>query len=517
MGNRNITKVRHQGIIAFTVIITSLWALVSYGNSDSATKPIVQSQPLANFAITSIDGTPWELNDLAVDEFATIMILDPRDPQLKPFSDSTFQALAKEAPENGYFLFTTPLNSGLELKQIQQTMRQAFARQGRDINRILCFQAWPSFLKEWSVQGIRYFGVDSNKQAHGFGRGFDTFSHQLTSDASQILGWEAQYFQHRLQYAKKLRDLGSKTQITVASDEIIDAGWTGEGLIKQIAVPADIKQYNSLEVRLELDCDDYDCRKGESINQDFKAKLFVCSAEGPPTKDKCQQEIGRWVTPYGQSLDTVSDLSPFLPFFHGEQSPSIRLWTVDRHKVRMTFYFDKKKGDGKKPYKIIPLFKGGKFNVSYGQPRPPVRVDFDDDTAIATIVATTSGHGWGSTRENCAEFCDSQHKFYVNDLEIPYALNRDGRLGCMEKISLGVPPNQNKQNWPWGRGGWCPGTAIAPRVFPLDQATIASGYASISYAGFYNNRPYEPTLTRAPNSRGFAPEIDLASYIVLYR
>lgn len=122
------------------------------------------------------------------------------------------------------------------------------------------------------------------------------------------------------------------------------------------------------------------------------------------------------------------------------------------------------------------------------------------------IHTTISGHGWGSTEENCAEFCVTQHKFgarpavdvngqlYVAPEDAAFVQTLAGAgdsLGCAShaRVRGGVTPNQYG-TWQYGRAGWCPGGEV--RTWRVDVTASAKPGMDmvVTYEGLYNSSGY---------------------------
>ena len=134
------------------------------------------------------------------------------------------------------------------------------------------------------------------------------------------------------------------------------------------------------------------------------------------------------------------------------------------------------------------------------------------DGATGTVQQALTGHGFGSTWENCAEFCNHQHEFSVNGTaymeEHPDAKDNEG---CYKLVDEGVVPNQFG-TWPFGRAGWCPGQDVKPWVQDVSDVLV-SGENTIGYRALYRDEPYTPR----PNNQGdYMPELRLQTWLVRY-
>jgi hypothetical protein len=157
-------------------------------------------------------------------------------------------------------------------------------------------------------------------------------------------------------------------------------------------------------------------------------------------------------------------------------------WSKQSYRVVAKLFLS---NTGKKgvPVASLPLFTGGKFNKDYNSKHHAVEVDIPYRTMRAEIHSFITGHGWGTDSENCAEFCETQHRFsvrvgvdvngetYVSNDEAlyEYALKDAGsELGCAAQVQDGVTPNQYG-TWNYGRAGWCPGGAVTPWIVDVTK------------------------------------------------
>ena len=69
-----------------------------------------------------------------------------------------------------------------------------------------------------------------------------------------------------------------------------------------------------------------------------------------------------------------------------------------------------------------------------------------------------------------------------------------------------MTPNQYGTWW-FGRGGWCPGMQVDPRVFDVTAEAPAGSTATVEYRGMYADR-------LPPDGSG---NVALSAYLVIYR
>ncbi|MFM2246900.1 MAG: hypothetical protein RL071_2974 [Pseudomonadota bacterium] len=133
-------------------------------------------------------------------------------------------------------------------------------------------------------------------------------------------------------------------------------------------------------------------------------------------------------------------------------------------------------------------------------------------TTKVTLAAVISGHGFADTPENCAEFCDHQHLFTVNEAltvtkdNLPWVNMREG---CAEQVDVGVIANQ-AGTWPYGRGGWCPGLQVDVWEADLTPGVAMDGANTLAYYGQMDGAPWRPGV-------GTGARVDMRSWLIYYR
>eukprot|EP00019_Armaparvus_languidus_P008663 CAMPEP_0168604656 /NCGR_PEP_ID=MMETSP0420-20121227/15452_1 /TAXON_ID=498008 /ORGANISM="Pessonella sp." /LENGTH=137 /DNA_ID=CAMNT_0008643865 /DNA_START=702 /DNA_END=1113 /DNA_ORIENTATION=+ len=88
------------------------------------------------------------------------------------------------------------------------------------------------------------------------------------------------------------------------------------------------------------------------------------------------------------------------------------------------------------------------------------------------LVAVITGHGADSNQ--CAEFCNQTHSFYVGNappLNISFH-DAGTQFGCAERVPEGVVPNEHG-TWLYGRGGWCEGQQVSPHVLDITRLAFS--------------------------------------------
>jgi hypothetical protein len=129
------------------------------------------------------------------------------------------------------------------------------------------------------------------------------------------------------------------------------------------------------------------------------------------------------------------------------------------------------------------------------------------------VVGVISGHGFAADTENCAEFCDHQHRFTANGGTAHTKTHPEAgtAMGCAEQVGIGTVPNQSG-TWVYGRAGWCPGLEV-----PVWRADITDDINpgienELEYIGLFDGDIYHPKYTTGT----FWPQIRMDAYIVYY-
>ena len=245
---------------------------------------------------------------------------------------------------------------------------------------------------------------------------------------------------------------------------------------------------------------------------DYAHHLFVCDQDDPAS---CDTELVRYVTPYGREGEWLTDVSPLLPLFAEGGTRTLRYSGANGYDMHMRILLWNA-GKSHRPVELRFLWgQSGaiKWDENYNALFSPVTFTVDDpNTTKVGIYNVVTGHGFGSTWENCAEFCNHQHEFSVNGSaymeEHPEAKDNEG---CYKRVDEGVVPNQFG-TWPFGRAGWCPGQDVKPWVQDVSDVLV-SGENTIAYRSLFRDEPYTPR----PNNQGdYMPELRLQTWLVRY-
>jgi hypothetical protein len=273
---------------------------------------------------------------------------------------------------------------------------------------------------------------------------------------------------------------------------------------------AEMERFDTLEVDLALSCPGN--RKANCPPWDYLVYMYLCDADDPA---RCDQEIGRWITPYWSGGRWVTDISWVLAFLHEGGPRRVGFYTQQRYEVDASFRLSNRDKGGA-PRAALPLFQGGPFNLDYNSKYRPLELPMPEWATRVELVALITGHGWGDDTENCAEFCNHTHHFTVNGVEHTKEHPEAGtEMGCTTQVPMGVVPNQ-AGTWIYGRGGWCPGLDVPPWIADLtgDLDWTPEAVNTISYRGLFNGEDFDPQPI--PDRTNFPGRIDMASYIVYW-
>ena len=359
-----------------------------------------------------------------------------------------------------------------------------------------------SWINEWLKNNSDFFfGIDQERRIRR-GGSFSSWDSSDLPPKFKNLHKEAELYN----YEKQIADfIDENSENLTAFKGLENKPFAEDGWTKDLFFDVNFKglsENGELYILLEQICD-----TPKKCEWDRLERLFLCDETG----EKCETEIGRWITTYGRSGKWLTDITPLKPLFEKEGKYKFR-FTVDGdyYVNNLDFIFVKKDAD--KPKGLIPLFnQREQFDENYNSHFEP-KILAEENVKKAEIVAFITGHGNGSEQANCAEFCRFESVFTVNGSNFEIDFNNAGSSeGCFEKVNDGVVPNQYG-SWPYGRAGWCPGQDV--KLIKIDVTdALASGENTFSYAAYLDGEIYEPVVI---DENGYRAEIYLSSYLVIY-
>lgn len=249
------------------------------------------------------------------------------------------------------------------------------------------------------------------------------------------------------------------------------------------------------------------CENGGEVGScpewDRLVHLYLCTDS---TDESCNLEIGRWITSYHRHGRWVHDVSPLIGLFANGGNFRFKYYSQDPWIVTLSAKLTNK-NKTRRVSSVHPLWSGYfEFNETYNDNFPAVDVSIPDNYGSVELASVITGHGM-SNPGNCAEFCNTEHTFSINDGDVVRSFTEAGRMvDCMWKTEEGTVPNQYGTWW-YGRSGWCPGKEVQLVTEDITTHVSGPGVNQVSYTGFYNDQPYT-----GDNWRG----IMITAFVVVY-
>lgn len=281
---------------------------------------------------------------------------------------------------------------------------------------------------------------------------------------------------------------------------------------------ATMATFDTLELDMRFICNGHPDSSGCG-EWDYLAYAYLCDNDDPGTTDVDESgtctEIGRFITAYARPGRWVVDATPFLAMVNGGGTHVIRVDSSNAPYITFDLRLSNQ-GKGARPVAMEYLWSGGSWDSNYNVGREPIAFTPPAGATAVGVWTIISGHGFGSDRENCAEFCNHQHEFTVNDtLTVMQEFTMAGTAyGCADQVGSGTVSGQYG-TWVLGRGGWCPGRQVDPWSADLSSAVDFGGENTIAYRGLFEGETYVP-VPIDNSSGGFGGRADVASWLVFY-
>ena len=417
-------------------------------------------------------------------------------------------------PGNIHIFFLVDTNDAELAKEKIQLIKDSvddamYMVDNHDILKRIHYVSQPISEKEgWITDWLKnnsdfFFGIDRFRRIRQGGSFSSWNSSTLPPELDNIYK-EAEYYD----YEKKMSDfIEENSENSTVFKGLDNVPFEEEGWNKNIDFSIDFKglaENGELYIILEQNCDN-----PKKCEWDRLERLFLCDNTG----EKCETEIGRWITTYGRSGKWMTDITPLKPMFEKDGRYNFR-FTVDGdyYVNNLDFIFVEKKESGKNT--LVPLFnQTTQFDENHNSQFEPMNIEISEEIKKAKIFAYITGHGNGSEEANCAEFCQFESVFTVNGSDFKILFDKAGTSdGCFEEVKNGTVPNQYG-SWPYGRAGWCPGKNVTLLEADITDA-LTSGTNVFSYAAYLNGEVYIPVVT---DENGYRAEIYLSSYLALYK
>lgn len=225
-------------------------------------------------------------------------------------------------------------------------------------------------------------------------------------------------------------------------------------------------------------------------------------------------EIMRYITPYGNGLDLGDgftwkiDMTDFLPLLHGKvflYAPHGKNWdnpTSQNVYSDLELTFDFIKGTPQREIKRVEKMWTSRpqYNSNFEDYFQPMNYQLLDGEFGAVLKVIQSGHGFGASEDNCAEFCNKEANVKVDGQQI---YTRDIWRECGDN-----PLYPQGGTWLSDRSNWCPGEDVPYHDYDLSEILVDGEIHSVDYS----MEDYE--FVR--NSDGTAPNYKVATFMITY-
>lgn len=226
-----------------------------------------------------------------------------------------------------------------------------------------------------------------------------------------------------------------------------------------------------------------------------------------------QFEIMRYITPYGNptadgnvlsdgnTFNWVMDLTDFRLLLGGK----VFIWAPNgQEDLELTFDFI----EGTPSRNIIGFRKMWNMDLTYDKLienyLTPINVKFENNEKAATLKVIQTGHGFGGTSDNCAEFCRKEAFVKVDDEE---------RFRQWIWRECGDNPLYPQGGtWLTDRTNWCPGAEVVPHDYNITPFIQSGKSFSIDYDMEYYAEDWVPG---GPGSNT-RPNWVIRSYLITY-
>ena len=441
------------------------------------------------------------------------------------------------ATNPGTFIRNLPSNTHLFYGSFDSSYHNDITSRKSDVESRLN----PSEEQEWSGR-IHYIDMDASNIQGGLGQmisntnspffmGIDRF--QRARETGSIYAWVSQtndpnhyaYEPHQwnAEFEPEIRMQDSGIDVVTLYDFERHAGGWGSNHNSYrnatFSMPENMTSYDTLEVYHEHACDERSNRYQKSDNSyggchewDYLAHMYICDADDSSI---CGTEFMRWITTYGREGRWLTDISPYLFMLEDDETRKFRYKGANKGDMTIKFLFSNW-GTGERAHDATFAFTGGEFDGTYNNESRYLRsLNFTvpDETTRVEIVATITGHGFQKDNANCAEFCDHEHHYYIdNHHAYEWHPIVGSNTGCENEIENGVVANQFG-SWPYGRAGWCAGQDVKQWSYDISSWVNYNGQTNeLTYRGLFNGQEYNPTGESSKGGRNIVAEIWVVFY-----
>ncbi len=429
--------------------------------------------------------------------------------QVKEYRTSLWQsdvpALIAALPRNTHVFFVSvaseegvrkrslqQLQSGLDAAyQTMNAEQQAHWRKHLHIvpESVTALKGWVGDMLRNPGWGI---GVDRQQRIRYVGSYGDPDRYLVQKDDFGVnlamLANEAIYYNYEAQREETLARYETKV-IPVFRGEVAAEHKPDSIVYADVVLPSpeELSAYDSLELDLTAACPG-----GEELGAcpawDEALVLYLCQPDKP---ELCDREFGRWISTYHRLGRWVHDVSPFLPLLKAGGKHRFGFKAGQPYEIHLSLRFGKK-GLKERPVQTMVMFQegfGANFGADYNSKRAPFRQMIPATAKRVELVSVITGHGMQEPG-NCAEFCDTTHRFWVNgkSFERSFAIAGSDR-GCEGQVASGTVPNQYGTWW-YGRSGWCPGRQVDMHRQDVTSMMVLGKENEIRYEGLYRGAVY---------------------------
>ena len=367
-----------------------------------------------------------------------------------------------------------------------------------DQDMSMASQGLGDLINNWNTL---YYGIDKFQRAREIGS-----IYAWTSQTNDITHWAYEARMYNYEYKTEVRETDPNIDsVTVVQEVWHNGGWSGgyTSTYQNVSInlPNNITSYDTLEVFHEHACEERrdryqksDGGHGGCHEWDYLAYMKICDRDN---SSKCGTEFMRWITTYGREGRWLTDISPYLFMLQDNDVRNFKYQGANKGNMTVKLLFSNW-GLGERSVSGEQVFTGGQFAGQYNNESIYKRQhNFTaiDDYYRVKIVSTITGHGFNQDQANCAEFCDHEHHYYLNNNHAyewhPIVYDNQG---CEKEVDRGVVANQFG-SWPYGRAGWCAGQDVKQWTYDITDWIDNSTTNNLQYKGLFNGQEYVPQDT----------------------
>lgn len=487
-----------------------------------------------DFTVETLDGKVTFSEAWTGQDSWVFFARSPTSPELEQVWTSDPLALLKESPPNVHYVFfsagTDPATDVTELKsRFTKALGKIKAPDqwtGRLHFVTTPFEQVDSVLKTFSVAHAKHrstsraFAVDRFQRWREVG--------MLGALGSGGVRGEMRFLSripHGFNYERAIereRAALKPVEVVIADGFVHPGGWEGGNKSRlEATFPSaeQMKSFDSMAIHAFTSCPKHlDGAENGCPEWDMAHHLMLCDEADPSS---CDTELVRYVTTYHREGEWRTDISALLPLLASGGKRTFEYRGPNSYGLHLTIQLWNDPAKTERPIAIQKLWGAApnetRWDEKYNDTLAPVTFAFDSQAASRVeIVAALTGHGFGSTTENCAEFCNHQHQFTLNGtplslLEYPNAGEREG---CYARVKQGVVPNQFG-TWPYGRAGWCPGQDVKLETVEM-TAALRSGQNDLGYRVHFDNANYTPKYLDPEPKDPYFPHLRTQIWLVTY-